>query len=200
MRHVLDGCDRADSLVINPHKWLFVPLDLSVLYCRKPEILRQAIQVVPEYLKTVQGDEAENYMDYGIPLGRRFRALKLWFVLRSFGWDGIAARIREHLRLGKAFADWVDAHGVFERLAPVPLSTVCFRAHPGGVDEEADLDALNERLLAAVNATGRAFLSHTRLRGRYVLRLVVSQLRTEERHVDGVRRILQRELESILRS
>ena len=199
LRHVLDGCDRADSIVINPHKWLFVPLDLSVLYCRKPDLLRQAFQVVPEYLKTARGDEVENYMDYGIPLGRRFRALKLWFVLRYFGWDGIAHRIREHVRLGKAFADWVDEHDVFERLAPTPLSTVCFRAHPRGVDGDAELDALNERLLAAVNGTGRAFLSHTRLRGKYVLRLVISQLRTEERHVDGVRGILERELHSILR-
>ena len=200
LRHVLDGCDRADSIVINPHKWLFVPLDLSVLYTRRPDLLRQAFQVVPEYLKTTRGDEVENYMDYGIPLGRRFRALKLWFVLRYFGWDGIADRIREHVRLGKAFAEWVDGHDGFERLAPVPLSTVCFRAHPRGIDGDAPLDALNERLLAEVNRTGRAFLSHTRLRGKYVLRLVISQLRTEERHVDGVREVLERELHSVLRS
>jgi aromatic-L-amino-acid decarboxylase len=200
MRHVLSGCDRADSIVINPHKWLFVPLDLSVLYCRKREVLRQAFHVVPEYLRTTQGDDVENYMDYGITLGRRFRALKLWFVLRYFGQDGMAARIREHLRLGQTFAGWVDADPRFQRLAPVPLSTICFRACPEGMDEEAERNDLNERLLHAVNGTGRAFLSHTKLGGRYALRLVVSQVRTQEHHLQQVWQLVVETLGSLLRS
>jgi aromatic-L-amino-acid decarboxylase len=194
MRHVLDGCDRADSIVINPHKWLFVPLDLSVLYTRKPEVLRRAFSLVPEYLRTTQGDEAVNYMDYGIPLGRRFRALKLWFTLRYFGVEGIADRIREHMRLAQQFAQWVDEHLQFERLAPVPLSTVCFRAHWPGIDDNELLNHFNEQLMQAINHTGEAFLSHTKLSGRFALRLVVSHLRTNEAHVARVWEIVQEQL------
>jgi aromatic-L-amino-acid decarboxylase len=186
LKWVLDGCAAADSIVVNPHKWLFVPLDLSVLYVRRPEVLRQAFSLVPEYLRTTAGDDVTNYMDYGIPLGRRFRALKLWLVLRYFGREGLASRIREHVRLAQLFAGWVDTAAQFERLAPVPLSTVCYRAHPpqmAGLNDESALDQLNERLLAAINNSGRAFLSHTRLDGKYVLRMVISHLRTEERHV-----------------
>ena len=194
LRHVLAGCDRADSIVMNPHKWMFVPVDLSVLYTRKPEVLRQAFAYVPEYLRTRYDEKAVNYMDYGIPLGRRFRALKLWFVLRYFGWEGIATRIREHIRVANAFAQWVDEHPDFERLAPVPLSTVCFRAHPRGMDRESDLNQLNEKLLHAVNRTREAFLSHTKLGDRYTIRVVVSHLRTEEGHIRQVWELLQRQL------
>jgi len=190
MRRVLDGCDRADSVVINPHKWLFVPLDLSVLYTRKPDVLRRAFSLVPEYLRTTQGDAVVNYMDYGIPLGRRFRALKLWFTLRYFGVEGIAERIRDHLRLAQQFAEWVDGHSEFERLAPVPLSTVCFRARCGGMDDDV-LNRFNEQLMQAVNHTGEAFLSHTKLSGKFTLRLVVSQLRTTEADVARVWELVQ---------
>jgi aromatic-L-amino-acid decarboxylase len=194
MRYVLDGCDRADSIVINPHKWLFVPLDLSVLYTRKPEVLRRAFSLVPEYLRTTKGEEVVNYMDYGIPLGRRFRALKLWFTLRYFGVEGIADRIREHIRLARQFAEWVDMNPDFERLAPVPLSTVCFRARWQGMDNNELLNHLNEQLLQAINHTGEAFLSHTKLSGRFVLRLVVSHLRTNEAHVARIWAIAKEQL------
>jgi len=190
MRYVLDGCERADSIVVNPHKWLFVPLDLSVLYTRKPEVLRRAFSLVPEYLRTSQGDEVVNYMDYGIPLGRRFRALKLWFTLRYFGVEGIADRVREHVRLARQFAEWVDGQSEFERLAPVPLSTVCFRARCGGMDDDV-LNRFNEQLMQAVNHTGEAFLSHTKLSGKFTLRLVVSQLRTTEADVARVWELVQ---------
>lgn len=194
MRYVLDGCERADSLVVNPHKWLFVPLDLSVLYTRKPDVLKRAFSMVPEYLRTATGDEVVNYMDYGIPLGRRFRALKLWFVLRYFGVEGIAERIREHLWLARQFAEWVDAHPEFERLAPVPLSTICFRAHPLGNDDEEELNSMNEQLMQAVNYTGKAYLSHTTLSGRFSIRLVVSHLRTDAEHVAQVWEVIQEQL------
>jgi aromatic-L-amino-acid decarboxylase len=183
MRHVLAGCERADSIVMNPHKWLFVPFDFSAFYTRQPEVLRRAFSLVPEYLRTSQDSQVENMMDYGVQLGRRFRALKLWFVLRYFGWEGIAARIREHIRLAQEFAGWIEAHPDFERLAPAPFSTVCFRAHPAGLNDEGKLNRLNEQILEAVNATREVFLSHTKLNGRYVLRLAIGNLRTEERHV-----------------
>jgi aromatic-L-amino-acid decarboxylase len=198
MRHVLDGCARADSLVVNPHKWLFVPLGLSVLYTRYPAVLRCAFSLVPEYLKTAQDERAVNYMDYGIPLGRRFNAVKLWFVLRYFGVAGLAARIREHLRLAQRFARRVDEHPDFERLAPVPLSTICFRVHPRGLDDEAALDQLNAQLLRAINETGEAFLSHTKLAGRFVIRLVVSHLRTDEAQINRVWEIAQEQLRRLL--
>jgi aromatic-L-amino-acid decarboxylase len=181
-RSVLAGCERADSLVMNPHKWLFVPIDLSVLYTRKPEVLRAAFSLVPDYLRTPEDAVAPNLMDYGVSLGRRFRALKLWMVLRAFGQEGIADRIREHIRLAALFRSWVEADPGFEVSAPSPLSLVCFRARfPGTSPEEAD--RRNEALLDAVNASGEAYLSHTKLRGRTTLRLAIGNIRTEERHV-----------------
>jgi aromatic-L-amino-acid/L-tryptophan decarboxylase len=182
LRFVLEGCDRADSLVLNPHKWLFVPVDLSVLYTRRPEVLRAALSVVPDYLRTAEEAVAPNFMDYGVSLGRRFRALKLWMVVRAFGHQGLAARIREHVRLAQAFRSWVEADPGFEVAAPSPLSVVCFRARFPGSGPE-DEDRRNQAVMDAVNAGGEAYLSHTRLGGRTVLRLAVGNVRTEERHV-----------------
>jgi aromatic-L-amino-acid/L-tryptophan decarboxylase len=195
MRPLFAGWERADSITINPHKWLFVPLDCSVLFTRQRETLRRAFSLVPEYLRTT--DDAENYMDYSVSLGRRFRALKLWFVLRYFGQEGLAARLREHLRLAQWFAGLVDAHPAFERLAPVPLSVVCFRAHPAGVDDEAALNELNEALMHAVNQTGDAFLTHTKLDGRFAMRMVISHLRTDEMHILRTWQIVQAQLERL---
>ena len=183
MRYIMDGCDRADSLVVNPHKWLFVPMDCSVLYTRHPAVLRRAFAVSPEYLKTPEGDTVRNLSDAGLALGRRFRALKLWFVIRYFGQSGIRAALREHLRLATLFASWVDADPDFERLAPSPFSVVVFRWRPGQGSEEAVLESANARILEHVNASGEVFLSHTKLGGRYGIRLAVGNLRTEERHV-----------------
>jgi aromatic-L-amino-acid/L-tryptophan decarboxylase len=182
LRHVLDGCDGADSLVVNPHKWMFTPIDCSAAFTRHPEVLRQAFSLTPEYLRTAESD-VTNLMDYGVSLGRRFRALKLWFVMRYFGRTGVVAALREHVRLARLFAGWVDDAPEFERLAPVPFSVVAFRRRPtGGVPDE-EVDALNQRLLDRVNASGEVFLSHARVRGRFAIRLAVGNLRTEERHV-----------------
>jgi aromatic-L-amino-acid decarboxylase len=197
MRYVLEGCDRADSFVVNPHKWMFVPVDLSVLYTRKPDIMRRAFSLVPEYLRTEHDDVVRNLMDYGVPLGRRFRALKLWFVLRYFGWNGLADRLREHIRVAKVFSDWVVADPAFELLAPVHFATVCFRAHPKGIDDEATLDKLNEELLNAVNKTREVFLSHTKLGTRYTIRMVVGHLRTQESHARNVWNLIQREFKRV---
>ncbi len=183
LRHVLAGCERADSVVINPHKWLFVPVDLSALYCRRMEVLRQAFSLVPEYLRGSEPESVRNYMDYGPQLGRRFRALKLWFVLRYFGAEGLAARVREHLALAREFAGWIDASPDWERLAPVPFSTVCFRARPAHFEDGEELDQLNESVLEAVNRRGRVFLSHTRLNGQFTLRLAIGNLRTTRDHL-----------------
>jgi aromatic-L-amino-acid decarboxylase len=183
-RHILDGVERADSMVVNPHKWLFTPFDLSAFYCRRMDLLRQAFSLTPEYLRTTESGAVKNLMDTGVQLGRRFRALKLWMIVRYFGAEGLRARLVEHMRLARLFAGWVDADPDFERLAPVPFSVVCFRANPGGkARTEAELETLNQRLLDAMNASGEVFLSHTKLNGRFTLRLAVGNLRTEERHV-----------------
>jgi aromatic-L-amino-acid/L-tryptophan decarboxylase len=193
-RHVLAGSDRADSLVVNPHKWLFTPIDCSALFCRRPGVLKRAFSLVPNFLETPEGHTVENFMDYGPQLGRRFRALKLWMVLRAYGGAGLRARIAEHIRLGGLFASWIDADPDWERLAPVPFSTVCFRARPRGMaPEDPRLDALNERLLEATNATGEVFLSHAVLGGRFTLRLAVGNIRTQERHVRRAWEILRAE-------
>ncbi len=199
MRHILNGVEKADSLVVNPHKWMFTPVDLSIFFTKKPQVLKQAFSLIPEYLKTSVDSEVENYMDYGVQLGRRFRSLKLWFIIRYFGTDGIIERVREHLRIGKLFASWIDEHPMFERLAPVPLSTTCFRAHPAGMDDEETLNTLNERLMDYVNSTGKVFITHTKLSGKFVIRLVVSGLRTEERHVRLAWEIIQQCLAELLR-
>jgi len=199
-RHILDGCDRADSLVVNPHKWLFTPFDLSAFYCRRMDVVRQAFSLTPEYLKTAEAGQVRNLMDTGVQLGRRFRALKLWMILRYFGAEGLRARLAAHMELARLFAGWVDANPDFERLAPVPFSVVCFRAKPGGRDwSEPQLEALNQRLLDTVNASGEVFLSHTKLDGRFTVRLAVGHLRTTEYHVGRAWELLQDGLKRLRR-
>jgi aromatic-L-amino-acid decarboxylase len=193
-RDVLTGAERADSIVVNPHKWLFTPVDCSAFFCRRPDVLKRAFSLIPSYLQTAEGGTVENYMDWGPQLGRRFRALKLWMVLRAFGRSGIEGRLREHMRLGRTFAEWVDADPDWERIAPVPFSTVVFRLRPRTWEaDDPRLDGLNERLLEAVNASGEVFLSHVVLRGRYAIRLAIGNIRTEERHVHRAWEILRAE-------
>ena len=193
-RHLLAGCERADSLVTNPHKWLFTPFDLSVLYCRHMDLLKRAFSLVPEYLRTPEQEKVRSGSDYGIQLGRRFRALKLWMVMRYFGHEGLAARIRGHCRLARLFVSLVDESPDWELLAPVPLALVCFGAKPEGVAPEK-LDALNETIMHRVNASGRALLSHTRLNDKLTLRLSIGNIRTTEQHVRQVWELLNEELQ-----
>jgi len=181
-RWLLDGVQLADSLVFNPHKWLLTNFDCSAYYVRDPDSLLRTFGLTPEYLRTTHDAEVVNFRDWGIQLGRRFRALKLWFVIRSYGVEGLRAMIRRHVALAQELKGWIDERPDFELMAPVPLSLVCFRYHPRGV-EEKELDALNERLLAKVNASRRVHLTHTRLDGRYVIRLVVGQRGTEREQV-----------------
>jgi aromatic-L-amino-acid/L-tryptophan decarboxylase len=182
LRSVLAGVERADSFVVNPHKWLFTPIDCSALYTRRPEVLKRAFALVPEYLTTSAKDTVLNYMDYGFQLGHRFRALKLWAVIRIFGGAGLAERVRHHCALAREFASWVDEDPQWQRAAPVPFSVVCFRFAPPGISPEG-ADSLTSAILEYVNASGRAYLSHTKLAGRYVLRLAIGNIRTERRHV-----------------
>jgi len=202
LQHILDGCERADSLVTNPHKWLFTPFDLSVLFCRQMDLLRRAFSLVPEYLRTPEQDKVRSGSDYGVQLGRRFRALKLWMIIRYFGHEGLAERIREHCRLAQLFASWVEESPDWELMAPVPFALVCFRACPSveiasGEARAKRLDVLNEAIMHGVNATGKAFLSHTKLNDKLTLRLSIGNIRTSERHVRQVWELLNEQLERL---
>lgn len=188
-RKLLDGLELADSIVVNPHKWLFTPVDCSVLLTRDPATLKEAFTLVPEYLKTNDSD-ATNLMDYGPQLGRRFRALKLWFVMRAFGVGGLQTRIRRHCALAQEFCGWLRADPRFEIAAPVHFSTVCFRRMDPRLSIE-QLNRCNEAILNRVNADGRVFLSHTKLGDRFVIRLTIGNLRTERRHVETAFRLIQ---------
>jgi aromatic-L-amino-acid decarboxylase len=203
LRHILAGCERADSLAVNPHKWLFTPFDLSVLYCRHMDLLRRAFSLVPEYLRTPEQEQVRSGSDYGVQLGRRFRALKLWMIIRYFGHEGLAARIREHCRLAKLFASWVEEDPNWELMAPLPLALVCFRACPqmdGPVEaaRNARLDVLNEAIMHGVNATGKALLSHTKLNDKLTLRLSIGNIRTTEKHVRQVWDLLNEQLKLLV--
>jgi aromatic-L-amino-acid decarboxylase len=203
LRHVLKGCERADSLVVNPHKWLFTPFDLSVLYCRHLDLLRRAFSLVPEYLRTPEQDQVRNGSDYGVQLGRRFRSLKLWMVIRYFGVEGLIARIREHCRLAQLFASWVEESADWELMAPTPLALVCFRAQPqlitaNEIDPQRRLDVLNEAIMHGVTGTGKALLSHTKLNDKITLRLSIGNIRTTEKHVRQVWELLNEQLKLLL--
>ncbi|MGD0048879.1 MAG: pyridoxal-dependent decarboxylase [Bryobacteraceae bacterium] len=184
-RWALDGCEHADSMVTNPHKWMLTPMDCSVFYTRRPDVLRRAFSLVPDYLATADDPRAVNLMDYGVALGRRFRALKLWFVMRAYGREGIAGLIREQIRIAQALAAQVDAHPRFERTAPTPFSTVCLRYQ--GSDDE------NRQIQERVNETGEFFISGTKLHGLFTLRLAIGNMGTAQAHVDRVWELIQAE-------
>jgi aromatic-L-amino-acid decarboxylase len=188
-RWCVDGCHAADSLTFNPHKWLFVPIDCSALYTRRPEVFRRTFSLVADYLETPESGTVVDLMDYGVQLGRRFRALKLWWVLRSFGLEGIQERIRQHVRLAQRFADWVDEQPGFERMAPAPFSVVCFRSRPPGLDGE-ELDRFNMELLDRINASGEVYLSHTRLDDGVALRVAIGNLGTTAEDVTRCQELL----------
>ncbi len=190
-RWMIDGVEHADSFVVNPHKWLFTNFDCSAYYVRDPAALVRAFEILPEDLKTAESGRVIDYRDWGVPLGRRFRALKLWFVIRFYGLEGLQERIRAHIGMAHDLAREVGQAEDFEILAPPILSLFCFRYRPRGSDEGATLDALNQRLLERLNASGALYLTHTRIRGAYAIRFCVGQTTTEPRHVAAAWRRIQ---------
>ncbi len=192
LRPILDGIEHADSFFFNPHKWLFVNFDCSAYYVRDVDALLRSFALTPEYLRTAQDAEVANFRDWGIQLGRRFRALKLWFVLRSYGVAGLQAMLREHIALGHDFAGWVRAEPEYEVMAPSPVGLVCFRHRPARIaNDEAALAGHNRAILERVNRTGRVFLTHTTLDGRYAIRLAVGQRCTRREHVAEAWRLVR---------
>jgi aromatic-L-amino-acid/L-tryptophan decarboxylase len=183
-RWIMAGCERAHSFLVNPHKWLFTPIDCSVLYCRREDLLKRAFSLTPAYLTTGEGESVRNLMDYGASLGRRFRGLKLWFVLRAFGIDGARKRIAAHIDMAQQLRRWIEADKDFELLAPTHFSTVVFR-------HRSD-DGTNERIHDSVNGSGDAFISHTDVRGRYALRIAIGNLRTTLEDVRSTWELIKR--------
>jgi aromatic-L-amino-acid decarboxylase len=176
---VMDGVGLADSVVVNPHKWMFVPLDFSVLFMRRAELLRSVFAITPEYLRGDAAAGVVNYMDYGLQLGRRFRALKAWMVFSAFGSDGIAERIREHCRLAHLWAQWIEADDRFLLTAPVEMAVVCFRCVLAGADE-VSCDRLNAQIVRTINASGSGYMTTTVLHGRIVMRVGIGNIQTTE--------------------
>ncbi|MGE5340582.1 MAG: pyridoxal phosphate-dependent decarboxylase family protein [Candidatus Omnitrophota bacterium] len=185
MRGLIRGIEAVDSFVFNPHKWMFTNFDCSAYFVRDREPLIRSLEILPEYLKTREGNRVNNYRDWGIQLGRRFRALKLWFVLRSFGVSGIREKVGNHLRWAQEFASEIDASENFERLAPTPFSVVCFRYKPKGISDTETLNRLNQELMETLNDSGALYLTHTKLNGIFTLRLVIGQTHQEKRHIDA---------------
>jgi aromatic-L-amino-acid decarboxylase len=182
-QYILEGCERAQSLILNPHKWFFTPVDLSVLYTSRPETLRQTFTLVPEFLRSAEDPRAVNLMEYAIPLGRRFRALKLWFIMRYYGRDKIAAMIEEHISWAKELSAQIAAHPDFEICAPTNFSLVCFRKRAS--DQE------NKAIMERINSDGEIFLSHTALHGRFVIRLAIGNMGTTRAHVQRAWELIQ---------
>jgi len=193
LRWILDGVEQADSLVFNPHKWLLVNFDCSAYFVRDVATLLRTFTITPEFLRTAYDSDVVNFRDWGIQLGRRFRALKLWFVIRSYGVEGLRAMLRRHVALGQELAGWIEATPGFELMAPPSLGLVCFRHRPAGyAPDDPRVDQLNRDLLARVNASGRVFLTHTTLGGRYVIRVAIGQRCTDREQVEELWDLVRR--------
>ncbi|MCI0515625.1 pyridoxal-dependent decarboxylase [candidate division KSB1 bacterium] len=199
-RLLFNGWERANSIVVNPHKWLFTPIDCSVLYCRQPDILWQAFSLIPEYLRTAEADRVTNFMDFGVALGRRFRALKLWMVFRAFGQQNMTAAIRDHIQFAAKLKEKIQKDPNFELLAPVPFSTLVFRFNPGVIKQlsAAEVDQLNETLLTQLNRTGQVFLSHTKLHGQFGIRLAIGNLKTTWEDIEFTWNLIQNEAKKLV--
>lgn len=194
---MIKGVEEADTLVFNPHKWLFTNFDCSAYFVKDKQALVNTFQLVPEYLKTRSDEQANNYSDWTIPLGRRFRALKLWFVLRYYGMEGLQGKLREHIAMAGEMKQWIEEHDDFEMLAPATMNVLCFRFNPGNVDSEEKLNEINEQLLHEINQTGEIYMTHTKLSGQYTLRLVIAQTDVEKKHVEKAWKVIQEKAEEL---
>jgi aromatic-L-amino-acid decarboxylase len=190
-RWMIKGIDKVDSFVFNPHKWLFTNFDCSAYFVKDKFALLRTLQVVPEYLRTQNQGRVNDYCDWGVPLGRRFRALKLWFVLRSFGVEALQEKLRKHISMAKDLAEKIHREDDFELMAPVTMNLVCFRYKPSGIDEDNELNIINEKLLKAINSTGKAYMSHTKVNGKFIIRMVIANTNVEQRHVDAAWKLVQ---------
>lgn len=190
MRWMSKGVEKADSFVVNPHKWMFTNFDCTAYFVKDPQTLVNTFTISPEYLKTNVDDEVKNYRDWGIQLGRRFRSLKLWFVIREMGVEGIQGRIRKHISIGQWLKGEIERHADFELLAPVPLNTLCFRFNPGGQSEEA-LDSVNREIMEHINKTGKFLFTHTELKGKFALRIAAGNTNLEQHHVENIWKLIQ---------
>jgi len=196
-RWMIEGIEQVDTFVFNPHKWMFTNFDCSAYFVKDREALLRTMAILPEYLKTATTGRVNDYRDWGIALGRRFRALKLWFVIRNFGVKGIQERFRDHIRWASELEDQIARQQDFELLAPRTLNLICFRYHPEAVNDDAKLDALNMRLEQILNDSGKLFLTHTRVKGKYTLRLVTGQTYLQKRHVQRAWEIIQKEARAL---
>lgn len=197
-RWMNEGIEYADSFVFNPHKWMFTNFDCSAFYVQDEALLVRTFEIMPEYLKTPEDQRVKNYRDWGIPLGRRFRALKLWFVMRSFGLEGLQDKIRHHISLAEDLTEKIEAHKDFELLAPVPLNTICFRFHPNHISDEQKLDELNEKLLNRIQESGEVFLTHTKLDEKYTIRIVLGNTNLEQQHVENAWNFIKTEAGNLI--
>jgi aromatic-L-amino-acid decarboxylase len=197
-RWIMKGIEYVDSFVFNPHKWLLTNFDCSAYFIKDPDILKKTFEITPEYLKTRVDKNVNNYRDWGIQLGRRFRALKLWFVLRSYGVKGLQNMVREHIRLALLLKKWIEDDKRFELMAPVNFSLVCFRLKPKDMSEPP-LENLNKKLLESVNRTGETFLTHTKLKGKYSIRFCIAQRTTKEEHVKRIWKLIVQKTEKMLK-
>ncbi|MBN2480626.1 MAG: aspartate aminotransferase family protein [Bacteroidales bacterium] len=196
-RWIITGIERVDSFVFNPHKWLFTNFDCSAYFVKDTEALINTFKLVPEYLKSQLHEHVNDFSNWGIQLGRRFRALKLWFVIRAFGLNGMQKRLREHILFAGNVKKWIDQDQNFEILAPVNFNLVCFRFHPEAIHDEEDLNRLNENLLKELNRTGKLYVSHTKLAGKYTLRMVIAQTYVKEQHVNDAWKIICEKSEEV---
>jgi len=184
MRWMIDGIEDVDTFVFNPHKWMFTNFDCSAYFVKDKEALIRTFEILPEYLKTSEKSPVNNYRDWGIQLGRRFRALKLWFVIRTYGVNGLQSLIKKHLALAQDFKAKLESDPSFEIIAPIPLNVICFRYHPKGTDNGESLNRINNELLEKINSTGKIFLTHTKLDEKYVIRMVTAQTQAEQKDID----------------
>ncbi len=191
LRWMIKGIEKVDSFVFNPHKWLFTNFDCSAYFVRDAGLLIKTMEILPEYLKTGTRGRVNDYRDWGIPLGRRFRALKLWFVIRNFGLEGLQKKLSYHLQLTRQLKQIIEDSNDFEIMAPVPLNTICFRYHPSGIDDPVKLDKMNERLMQQLNESGKVYFTHTRLNGNYVIRFVIGQTNVAEKHIKNAWDLIQ---------